>query len=79
MFLRLYERQAAVPNHNELENSSESRMKDDDGEAELILNGSVFGETILRLQDLKEHMINTTVKDVVQGFRMLSKSFKKDR
>ena len=40
---------------------------------------SVFDEVTQSLQDLKEHMISVIVEHVVQGFRMLSKPYKKEK
>lgn len=40
---------------------------------------SVFEEVTQRLQDLMEHMILKIVEHVVQGFRMLSKPYKKEK
>ncbi|XP_022790195.1 RAD50-interacting protein 1-like [Stylophora pistillata] len=40
---------------------------------------SVFEEVTQSLLDLQEHMISDLVKHVVQGFRMLSKPYKKEK
>lgn len=40
---------------------------------------SVFAEVTQCLQDLMEHMIIKIVEHVVQGFRMLSKPYKKEK
>lgn len=41
--------------------------------------GSVFEEVTQSLQDLMDHMILKIVEHVVQGFRMLSKPYKKEK
>lgn len=48
-------------------------------EHEVLPVGSVFEEVAQSLQDLKEHMISVIVEHVVQGFRMLSKPYKKEK
>ena len=41
--------------------------------------GSVFEGVVQSLQNLKEQMINIIMEHVVQGFRMLSKPYKKEK
>lgn len=41
--------------------------------------GSVFEDVTQSLQVLKDHMIGVIVDHVVQGFRMLSKPYKKEK
>lgn len=57
-------------------------LGEDDGEPHehnALPMGSVFEEVTQCLQDLKEHMILVIVDHVVQGFRMLSKPYKKEK
>ena len=54
----------------------------EDGESqeeESTTVGSVFQGITQSLQDLKEHMISVIIEHVVQGFRMLSKLYKKEK
>ena len=48
-------------------------------EEEASAVGSVFEGVVQSLQNLKEQMINIIIEHVVQGFRMLSKPYKKEK
>ena len=51
--------------------------KQEEGDSPVM--GSVFEGVIQSLQDLKEHMTRVIIDHVVQGFRMLSKPYKKEK
>ena len=48
-------------------------------EEELAAVGSIFHVPLQSLKDLKEHMIYVIRKDVLQGFCILSKPYKKEK
>ena len=85
LFLKLYEHQNPSTDSRKFENSSDAEREagDDGGEEENEENvsavGSVFERPIQSLQDLKEHMSYVIVEHVVQGFRLLSKPYKKEK
>ena len=60
----------------------EECLKEDDGnfqELDSLPMGSVFEDVTQDLQDLMEEMISKIVEHVIQGFRMLSKPYKKEK
>jgi len=60
----------------------EVSLKEDDGnsqELDSLPMGSVFEDVTQGLQDLMEEMISKIVEHVIQGFRMLSKPYKKEK
>lgn len=75
LFLKLYEHQKLSIDPRKCVNS----LGDERQEEESAAVGSVFQGVIQSLQDLKDHMIDVIREHVVQGFRMLSKPYKKEK
>jgi len=84
LFLKLCQHRNPSTDSERCENipKEECPREDDDAnsqERDALPMASVFEEVTQRLQDLMEHMILKIVEHVVQGFRMLSKPYKKEK
>ena len=82
LFLKLHQHQASCIVSTKYMNSANAECPPLDGkreEEELAAVGSIFHVPLQSLKDLKEHMIYVIRKDVLQGFCMLSKPYKKEK
>ncbi|XP_068762247.1 RAD50-interacting protein 1-like [Montipora capricornis] len=82
LFLKLHQHQASCIVSTNYMNSANAECPPLDGkreEEELAAVGSIFHVPLQSLKDLKEHMIYVIRKDVLQGFCMLSKPYKKEK
>ena len=53
--------------------------ENEEEEGDSPVTGSVFDGVVQSLQDLKEQMIRVIIDHIVQGFRLLSKPYKKEK
>jgi len=81
-FLRLSQHDNSSRDSIKSEKTADTKVdagNDGELEEEASAVGSVFEGVVQSLQNLKEQMINIIMEHVVQGFRMLSKPYKKEK